>query len=148
EYLVKVAQHRRYLADETRGVQDSPALKPTQPARKPNTTAPKAPSRGPLLPVVIKEPESGKYQPLPEVPREGKDKVTKEQVAHDLLTKDQMGSNAGAQAEDQTGSDAGAQAKGQAGSNPNETSEGQAGSNPDETSEGQARLDPGDAEAK
>nr|GFC72454.1 E-beta-farnesene synthase [Tanacetum cinerariifolium] len=45
EYLAKVAQHIRYLAGETGGVQDSPASKPTQPTRKPKTTAPKAPSR-------------------------------------------------------------------------------------------------------
>nr|GEV19173.1 hypothetical protein [Tanacetum cinerariifolium] len=42
--------------------------------------------RGTLPPVVIREPESGKYQPLPEVPGKGKAKVTKEQVAHDLLS--------------------------------------------------------------
>nr|GEU46427.1 hypothetical protein [Tanacetum cinerariifolium] len=42
--------------------------------------------RGPLPPVVIREPESGKYQPLPEVPRKGKEKVTEEQVAHDQLS--------------------------------------------------------------
>nr|GEY53691.1 hypothetical protein [Tanacetum cinerariifolium] len=42
--------------------------------------------RGSLPPVVIREPESGKYQPLPEVPRKGKEKVTGEQVARDLLT--------------------------------------------------------------
>nr|GEW04956.1 hypothetical protein [Tanacetum cinerariifolium] len=42
--------------------------------------------RGPLPPVVIREPESGKYQPLPEVPRKGKEKVTGEQVSRDLLT--------------------------------------------------------------
>nr|GFA00395.1 hypothetical protein [Tanacetum cinerariifolium] len=42
--------------------------------------------KGPLPPVVIKEPESGKYQPLPEVPGKGKAKVSKEQVAHDLLS--------------------------------------------------------------
>nr|GEY98065.1 hypothetical protein [Tanacetum cinerariifolium] len=41
--------------------------------------------RGPLPPVVIREPEFEKYQPLPEVPRKGKAKVTEEQVAHDLL---------------------------------------------------------------
>nr|GEU80663.1 reverse transcriptase domain-containing protein [Tanacetum cinerariifolium] len=262
----EVDQHRRYLAGETRGIQDPPAPKPTQPARKPKTTAPKAPSRpsvsipvrsaqpaptsapakpeeknrkqttetsdkppkekkskhglvskkrsrknveasktkevptvepwvadedaeyqkvleesmkdvyalprGTLPPVFIKEPESEKYQPLPEVPEKGKAKVTEEQVAHDLLKKvvlgaeeggqdegqaepdpdaqdeDQTGSFAGVQAEDHTGSDAGAQAEGQAGSNPDETSEGQARSNPNETSEGQARPDPGDAEAK
>nr|GEW81971.1 retrovirus-related Pol polyprotein from transposon TNT 1-94 [Tanacetum cinerariifolium] len=42
--------------------------------------------RGPLPPVVIREPESGKYQPLLEVPGNGKAKVTEEQVAHDLLS--------------------------------------------------------------
>nr|GEZ94846.1 E-beta-farnesene synthase [Tanacetum cinerariifolium] len=41
---------------------------------------------GPLPPVVIREPESGKYQPLPEVPGKGKAKVTEEQFAHDLLS--------------------------------------------------------------
>nr|GFA33976.1 hypothetical protein [Tanacetum cinerariifolium] len=33
--------------------------------------------RGPLPPVVIREPESEKYQPLPQVPRKGKEKVVK-----------------------------------------------------------------------
>nr|GEV36745.1 retrovirus-related Pol polyprotein from transposon TNT 1-94 [Tanacetum cinerariifolium] len=196
EYLAKVAQHIRYLVGETGGVQDRPAPKPTQPARKPKSTAPKAPPRpsvltpvtsaqpaptskpakprekkhkqatetsdkhpkakkskhgwvadedagyqkaleesiktayalprGPLPPVVIREPESGKYQPLPEVLGKGKAKVTE----------DEAGPDPGAQAEDQTGTDAGAQ------------DEGQAGSNPDETSEGQARPYPGDAGAK
>nr|GEZ97486.1 hypothetical protein [Tanacetum cinerariifolium] len=42
--------------------------------------------RGLLPPVVIREPESGKYQPLPKVPGKGKAKVTEEQVAHDLLS--------------------------------------------------------------
>nr|GEU88704.1 retrovirus-related Pol polyprotein from transposon TNT 1-94 [Tanacetum cinerariifolium] len=41
--------------------------------------------RGPLPPVVIREPESRKYQLLPEVPGKDKEKVTEEQVAHDLL---------------------------------------------------------------
>nr|GEY11762.1 monodehydroascorbate reductase [Tanacetum cinerariifolium] len=41
--------------------------------------------RGPLPPVVIREPEFGKYQPLPEVPRKGKEKVIEEQVDCDLL---------------------------------------------------------------
>nr|GEZ12844.1 monodehydroascorbate reductase [Tanacetum cinerariifolium] len=154
EYLENVAKHRRYLAGETRSDQDSPAPKPTKPARKPKTTTPKAPPRpsvltpvtlaqpaptsapakpqekkckqatetsdkppkakkskysfirkkrslksaleesmktmyaaaprGPLPPVVIRKPESGKYQPLLEVPGKGKAKVTKEQVSHDL----------------------------------------------------------------
>nr|GEY70508.1 retrovirus-related Pol polyprotein from transposon TNT 1-94 [Tanacetum cinerariifolium] len=41
--------------------------------------------RGPLPPVVIREPKSEKYQPLPEVPGKGKAKVAEEQVAQDLL---------------------------------------------------------------
>nr|GEY13843.1 E-beta-farnesene synthase [Tanacetum cinerariifolium] len=42
--------------------------------------------RGLLPPVVIRELESGKYQPLPKVQGKGKEKVTDEQVARDLLT--------------------------------------------------------------
>nr|GFD16824.1 hypothetical protein [Tanacetum cinerariifolium] len=41
--------------------------------------------RGPLPPVVIREPKSEKYQPLPGVPGKGKEKVTEEQVSRDLL---------------------------------------------------------------
>nr|GEZ23907.1 hypothetical protein [Tanacetum cinerariifolium] len=203
EYQENVAKHRGFLAGETRSTQDLPALRPAKPARKPQSTALKAPTmpsisspvtstqpaptlsrgspksvgeseaeevpdeepqvaeedadfqkameesmkdayalpKGPLLPVVIREPELGKYQPLPEVPGKGKAKVSEEQVAHDLL-------NPNAQDEGQTGSDTAAQAEGQARSNPDETSEGQAGSNPDESSKGQARPDLGNAEAR
>nr|GEX92893.1 hypothetical protein [Tanacetum cinerariifolium] len=42
--------------------------------------------KGPIPPVVIREPESGKYQPLSEVSGKDKAKVTEEQVAHDLLS--------------------------------------------------------------
>ncbi|GKA09466.1 hypothetical protein Tco_0688797, partial [Tanacetum coccineum] len=42
--------------------------------------------RGLLPPVVIREPDSGKFQPLPEVQGKGKEKVSDEQVALDLLT--------------------------------------------------------------
>nr|GEY74980.1 hypothetical protein [Tanacetum cinerariifolium] len=42
--------------------------------------------QGPLPPVVIREPEFGKYQSLPEVPKKGKENVSEEQVARDLLT--------------------------------------------------------------
>ncbi|GJZ90734.1 hypothetical protein Tco_0662661 [Tanacetum coccineum] len=41
--------------------------------------------RGPLPPVVFREPDTGKYQPLPEVEGIGKDKVSAEQVAQVLL---------------------------------------------------------------
>nr|GEZ37782.1 hypothetical protein [Tanacetum cinerariifolium] len=160
EYQENVAKHRGFLAGETGSTQDLPAPKPAKPARKPKSTAHKAPlkpsistpvasthlhphqlrpnhkkinasrphkqltsplkpkglniafltrhaspevlqslwaveeslktthavHRGPLPPVVIREPESGKYQPPPEVPGKGKAKVTEEQVAHDLLS--------------------------------------------------------------
>nr|GFD57183.1 hypothetical protein [Tanacetum cinerariifolium] len=42
--------------------------------------------RGPLPLVVIREPDSRKYQPLPEVQGKSKEKVSDEQVALDLLT--------------------------------------------------------------
>nr|GFB11865.1 hypothetical protein [Tanacetum cinerariifolium] len=42
--------------------------------------------QGLLSPVVIREPKSGKYQPLPEASGKGKEKVIEEQVARDLLT--------------------------------------------------------------
>ncbi|GKD78687.1 hypothetical protein Tco_1341308, partial [Tanacetum coccineum] len=41
--------------------------------------------RGPLPPVVFREPDSGKLQPLPEVQGKGKEKVGKEQAAQVLL---------------------------------------------------------------
>ncbi|GJR29001.1 hypothetical protein Tco_1105233 [Tanacetum coccineum] len=41
--------------------------------------------RGPLPPVVIREPDTGKLQPLPEVPGKGKEKVGEEQAAQVLL---------------------------------------------------------------
>ncbi|GKD96982.1 hypothetical protein Tco_1380879 [Tanacetum coccineum] len=45
-------------------------------------------TQGPAHPVVIREPNSGRIQPLPDVPRNGKEKVSDEQVALDLLTLD------------------------------------------------------------
>nr|GEU47457.1 retrovirus-related Pol polyprotein from transposon TNT 1-94 [Tanacetum cinerariifolium] len=42
--------------------------------------------RGPLPPVVIREPDSRKFQPLSKVHGKGKEKVSDEQVAFDLLT--------------------------------------------------------------
>nr|GEY79903.1 hypothetical protein [Tanacetum cinerariifolium] len=156
------AKHRGFLAGKTGSTQDLPAPKPAKPARKPQSTAQKAPPKpsisspatettdkpakakrikhsisrktrqpksspksvgaleakevpaeehwvideeadyqkameesmkdayalpkGPLPLVVIREPELGKYQPLPKVPGKGKAKVTEEQVVHDLLS--------------------------------------------------------------
>nr|GEW58320.1 monodehydroascorbate reductase [Tanacetum cinerariifolium] len=43
-------------------------------------------TKGPARPVVFREPDSGRIQPLPEVQGKGKEKVIEEQAAHDLLT--------------------------------------------------------------
>ncbi|GKC29854.1 reverse transcriptase domain-containing protein [Tanacetum coccineum] len=43
-------------------------------------------TQGPARPVVLREPDSGKYQLLPEVQGKGKDKVVDKQAAYDLLT--------------------------------------------------------------
>ncbi|GKA40608.1 retrovirus-related pol polyprotein from transposon TNT 1-94 [Tanacetum coccineum] len=45
-----------------------------------------AQTQGPARPVVIREPESGRIQPIPEVQGKGKEKVIEEHAAHDLLT--------------------------------------------------------------
>ncbi|GKE57851.1 hypothetical protein Tco_1497036, partial [Tanacetum coccineum] len=88
--------------------------------------------QGPLPPVVIREPESGKYQPLLEVQGKGKEKVSEEQAAQVLLnlqTPKKKSSadqyvfqrrmiEAGDQDEGQTGPKLGIQDEGQAGSNP------------------------------
>nr|GEV48770.1 retrovirus-related Pol polyprotein from transposon TNT 1-94 [Tanacetum cinerariifolium] len=58
EYWANVANHRRYLAGETGSDLDSPAPKPTKHARKPKSTAPKAPPRPSVLtPVTSVQPE-------------------------------------------------------------------------------------------
>nr|GFA10354.1 hypothetical protein [Tanacetum cinerariifolium] len=124
--------------------------------------------RGPLPPVVIRELESGKYQPLPEVPRKGKAKVTEEHVAHDLLSlqKHKKTSHVDqyifqrrvSEPTESSGHDKSPYAllgqsdseeeSDKTGSDAGAQDEGQAGSNPDETSKGQAGPDPGDAGAK
>nr|GEV21397.1 retrovirus-related Pol polyprotein from transposon TNT 1-94 [Tanacetum cinerariifolium] len=78
---------------------------------------------GPLPPVVIREPKSGKYQLLPEVPGKGKVKVTGEK------------SESGESKKVVPGADEGGQGEG----------EGQAGLKPDENFKGQAGPDPGNA---
>nr|GEU91279.1 uncharacterized mitochondrial protein AtMg00810-like [Tanacetum cinerariifolium] len=99
--------------------------------------------RGPLPPVVIREPESGKYQPLLEVPGKGKAKVIEEQPdSEEDSEKVVLGADEGGQGEGQAGPDPGAQAKDQTGSDAGAQDEGQAGSNPEETIKGQAGPDP------
>ncbi|GJX71311.1 retrovirus-related pol polyprotein from transposon TNT 1-94 [Tanacetum coccineum] len=84
--------------------------------------------QGPLPPVVIKEPESGKFQPLPEVQGKGKQKVghdeTSSLYAELGLTDSETESD-----EEVPGIDAGEQDEGQAGPNPGIQDEGQARSN-------------------
>nr|GEU92584.1 reverse transcriptase domain-containing protein [Tanacetum cinerariifolium] len=167
EYLSKVPAEEPQVTDE-----DADYQKALEERMKDAYALPK----GPLPPVVIREPESGKYQILPEVPGKGKAKVTKEQVAHDLLSlqkhkktspKDQyifqrrVSEPTGSSGHDESPyallgqSDneeesekvvLGAEKGGQ-----DEDQAGpdpDAGSNPDETSKGQAGPDPGDAKAK
>nr|GEU83594.1 retrovirus-related Pol polyprotein from transposon TNT 1-94 [Tanacetum cinerariifolium] len=104
---------------------------------------------GPLPPVVIREPESGKYQPPPKVPGKGKAKVTEEQVAHDLLNSEEESkkvlteASKGGNDDVQTGPNPDVQDEGQKEIDADTLDEGQAGSNPDERSEGQAGPDPG-----
>nr|GEU79288.1 copia protein [Tanacetum cinerariifolium] len=128
--------------------------------------------QGPLLPVVIRKSKLGKYQPLPKVPRKGKAKVTKKQVAHDLLSlqKPKKKSHADqyifqrrtstptrssrhdesshaklgkSDSEEESEKVVTGADEGDAGTQ----DEIQAGSNPEEQSEGQAGPDPGNARA-
>nr|GEU96047.1 E-beta-farnesene synthase [Tanacetum cinerariifolium] len=79
--------------------------------------------RGPLPPVVIREPD--------------------EEESKKVMS----GADEGGQGKGQAGPDPSAQAEGHAGTNPVAQDEGQPGSNPNEQSEGQAGPDPGNAEA-
>ncbi|GKE70468.1 hypothetical protein Tco_1528540, partial [Tanacetum coccineum] len=117
--------------------------------------------RGPLPPAVFRETDTGKLQPLPEVPGKGKEKVGEEQAAQVLLhlqtTKKKslteqyifqrhtpLPSELGLSGSD-TESDeempsvvrSGAQDEGQAGPDPGKLDEGQAGPNPDDVAESQ-----------
>nr|GEX38392.1 histone deacetylase 14 [Tanacetum cinerariifolium] len=100
EYLAKVAQHRRYLAGKTGGVQDPPASKPTEPARKPKTTTPREPSR-PSVSIPVADEDTDYQKVLEESMKDDMlflgvrsyqwssgnlTKVTEEQVSHDLLS--------------------------------------------------------------
>ncbi|GKE91926.1 copia protein, partial [Tanacetum coccineum] len=101
-------------------------------------------TQGPACLVVIRETDSGRIQPLPDVQGKGKEKVVNEQAAHDLLTLHTLKQESLA---DQFifQIHAGDQDEGQVGPNPGEQDEGQAGPNPIEQDEGQAGSNPGDA---
>nr|GEX67089.1 hypothetical protein [Tanacetum cinerariifolium] len=154
EYQENVAKHIRFLAGETKGTQDLPAPKPAKPARKPQSTAQKAPLKHSISSPPRSSPKFVGKSEAEEVPAEElqvADEDADFQKAVEERMKDAYALPKGPLHQWSSGnlrSDTGAQAKGQAGSNPDETSEGQAGSNPDETSEGQAGPDPANAEAR
>ncbi|GKC75014.1 retrovirus-related pol polyprotein from transposon TNT 1-94, partial [Tanacetum coccineum] len=119
-------------------------------------------TQGPARPMVLREPDSRKYQPLPEVQGKRKEKVIDEQAAHDLLTLQTLIKKSPAESpsldaelpitDSETESDeevpvinAGDQDEGQAGPNPGEQDEGQARPNPGIQDEGHAGSNPGDA---
>nr|GEV61759.1 retrovirus-related Pol polyprotein from transposon TNT 1-94 [Tanacetum cinerariifolium] len=112
--------------------------------------------RGPLPPVVISEPEFGKYLLLPETPKKKSPadqyifqrhtSTPNRSSSHDessslyaelRLTDSEVESD-----EDVSGIDVGVQGEGQAGPNLDDQDEGQARPNPDEQDEGQARPNP------
>ncbi|GKB65173.1 hypothetical protein Tco_0921359 [Tanacetum coccineum] len=127
--------------------------------------------RGPLPPVVFREPDSGKFQPLPEVQGKGKEKVRVEQAAQVLLNLQTPKKKSPAdqyifqrRTSTQTelsGHDESSSLYAELGLTDSETDsdeevsgivarvqdEGQAGPNPGEHDEGQAGPNPGDAAA-
>ncbi|GJX89204.1 retrovirus-related pol polyprotein from transposon TNT 1-94, partial [Tanacetum coccineum] len=127
--------------------------------------------RGPLPPVVFREPDFGKFQPLPEVQGKGKEKVKVEQVAQVLLNLQTLKKKSPAdqyifqrRTSKQTkpiGHDESSSLYAELGLIDSETDsdeevpgivarvqdEGQDGPNPGEHDEGQARPNPGDTEA-
>ncbi|GKC52928.1 retrovirus-related pol polyprotein from transposon TNT 1-94 [Tanacetum coccineum] len=110
-------------------------------------------TQGPAHPVVLKEPDSEKFQPLPEVQGKGKEKVIEEQDAHDLLTLqtpkkkspiEQFIFQSEIESDEEASKiNARNQKEGQARPNPGVQDEGQAGPNPGVQDEGQARPNPG-----
>nr|GEU91235.1 E-beta-farnesene synthase [Tanacetum cinerariifolium] len=103
--------------------------------------------RGLLPLVVIREPDSGKFQLLLEVQGTRKEKVSDEQVARDLLTLQTLKKKSPADHdvefdEEVPGIDARVQDEGQAGSNPGEQDEGQARPNPGDAAASQPQSSP------
>ncbi|GJZ22848.1 hypothetical protein Tco_0559887 [Tanacetum coccineum] len=201
-YLKKVAKHQRYLAGKEVSDPDSPTPKPvkltkpklvdefvdegipltepgfgdleadTQRAIEESLKDAHGAPRGPLPPVVFRETDTGKFQPLPEVEGKGKEKVGAEQAAqrrtsapiepsgHDessslyaelgLSDSDTESDEevppvvkSGAQDEGQAGPNPGKQDEGQAGPDPGIQDKGQDEPNPDDVAESQPLSTPG-----
>ncbi|GJX55715.1 hypothetical protein Tco_0285612, partial [Tanacetum coccineum] len=115
--------------------------------------------RGPLPPVVFRETDTGKYQPLPEVEGKGKEKVGDEQAARVLLnlqtpkkkspTKQYIFQRRLTESDTESNEEvppvvkSGAPDEGQAGPNPGTQDEGQAGPNPGNDTVSQTLSTPG-----
>nr|GEV62732.1 hypothetical protein [Tanacetum cinerariifolium] len=90
EYQEHVAKYQQYLdaehgKAEERGATYGKIRKPRSPLK--SVDEPSAEDvPGPARLMVIREPDSRRIQPLPDVQGKGKEKVVDEQVAHDLLT--------------------------------------------------------------
>nr|GEV80005.1 copia protein [Tanacetum cinerariifolium] len=81
EYQEHVAKYQQHL--------DAEHVKATEGGETESYKATKEQAertQGPARPVVIREPDSGRFQPLLEVQGKGKEKVIEEQAAHVLLT--------------------------------------------------------------
>ncbi|GJU28152.1 E-beta-farnesene synthase [Tanacetum coccineum] len=99
--------------------------------------------RGPLPPVVFRETDTRKLQPLPEVPGKGKEKVGEEQAAQVLLhlqtPKEKSPTDYDMESDEEMASvvRSVAQDEGQAGPDPGKLDEGQTRLNPDDVAESQ-----------
>ncbi|GJS65259.1 hypothetical protein Tco_0679823 [Tanacetum coccineum] len=87
-YLEHVTEYQRYLNEEHDKAGDK-SLEPASsqpPKPTPTPTESSKKDQGPARRVVIKEPDSGRIQTLPEVQGKEKEKVAGKQAAYDLLT--------------------------------------------------------------
>ncbi|GJT23427.1 retrovirus-related pol polyprotein from transposon TNT 1-94 [Tanacetum coccineum] len=138
-YLEKVAKHQRYLAgEENANVKELSLVVEVFVDEGVPENEPGLVMKRPDLQKA--EPESGKFQPLPEVQGKGKEKVSDEHVALDLLT---------LQTPKKKTLQISLSSKGAPPHQPNPllSDKGQAGQNPGKHDEGQAGLNPGDAAA-
>nr|GFB30752.1 hypothetical protein [Tanacetum cinerariifolium] len=167
EYLENVAKHRRYLAGETGSDQVSPAPKPTKPAKKPKSTATRAPPRPSVsTPVTSVQPVPTS---APAKPQEKKRKLATEtsdkphkakkskygftgkkrslKSVAALEVKDVPAMDPQSESEEESekvvlGADEGGQGKGQDGPDPGAQAEGQTGSDAGAQDERQAGSNP------
>ncbi|GJY40806.1 hypothetical protein Tco_0428076 [Tanacetum coccineum] len=80
--LVKETPNKPSPAKRSKGGLVGKRRKPKSPLKLDDESS----DDGPARPMVIREPDSERIQPLPEVQGKGKEKVVEEQAAHDLIT--------------------------------------------------------------